>query len=154
MKIMRRNCAVLLALSVLSLCAGCATGPQFSPSAHVGPPPGKALIYLYRMPQLACSACTENIKVNGNYVGNLKNGSYFTYIATPGRLDFTGKLGPGFNTLMTALSVEDKLMSLNVEAGKTYFIRFAYYQNIFCLKMDLIREEAGKAELSNCRLSE
>jgi hypothetical protein len=75
---------------VLALCAllvfnGCASGPPFE---RAGVSPNTAVIYVYRKPSLVGANTEYRLFANNQYVTNIVNGGYYSYVANPGPVNF------------------------------------------------------------------
>src|SRR5579884_971808 len=98
----------------ISGCYSKATGPYFEPLPSIDG--GKALIYFYQ-PHIrmgAHSPSSQIVYADGKALGLLDDGGYFAYAAEPGRYSFSFK------------KTNDEALVLNLEAGKTYFIRWHF----------------------------
>jgi len=98
--------AGLLAAAVLA--AACAaSGPPFEP---VDPPPGKALVYIYR-PELGYGPLVRfNVVVKDQPIVYVIRGGYFPYVAAPGETEFWA--GTEGQVAVTE----------NLRAGHTYYL--------------------------------
>jgi hypothetical protein len=99
---------VALVLVAAALAAGCAaTGPDFEP---VDPPPGKALVYIYR-PELGYGPLVRfNVAVGDRSIVYVIRGGYFPYVADPGETEFR------------AGTEGDVAVTENLRAGHTYYL--------------------------------
>jgi hypothetical protein len=77
-------------------------------------PEGKALVYIYRPGSIVGAAVSYTINANDAKVcgARLKNKSYMVYFADPGRYTFWAQVS---NTR--------RAVDLDVEAGKTYYVK-------------------------------
>jgi len=160
MKIKLQNSILFLALSAALLCAGCATGPSNTQTQapRITVPAGKALVYLYRKPDMLLCMDTASIKANGQLIGYSKNGNYISHIASPGKIVLLANKGPGFTNFGLISVIQNKSqIELNAEAGKTYYVRVflepAGLAGGFTPKMEWVRNETGAAEISKCKMS-
>jgi hypothetical protein len=171
---MKKKCfnnSLLVAITIAIVCSGCATGQKFAQVPPVVVPPDKALIYIYRptgffgLTGIGDIATGYNFKGNGfsrEHLGYLENGGFFTSIMPPGELTLTGTVK--FDTLAAEKSAirwgvnvmaEHKLITLNIEAGKTYYLKF-WYSALNALnepKMKLVDSETGLREINKCKLT-
>ncbi len=73
--------------------------------------PDKGLVYFYRESSFKGAGIQYDIRDNGSVIGALQSGTYFYENATPGPHTYSAK---------TEATSE---VSLNVEAGKTYYVK-------------------------------
>jgi len=151
-----KKCLVLVAISTVLLCTGCATGPSYTQAQQITVPAGKALIYVYRKPEAVLLWDTASIKANGQLLGYSKNGSYISHIVSPGKIVLLANKGPGFTNFGLISVIQNKSqIELNTEAGKTYYIRVvlepAGLAGGFTPKMEWVRDEMGASEITHCK---
>jgi len=152
----------LHAFTGLLLCGffmGCATTTHFTPATNI--PPDKALVYLYRRAsQFQGWAVYDQIYVNQKPITVIYNNCYYPYLATPGEVQFTGlQKYLGEYSLMNFTSSKYTIGQINVQAGKTYYLRYvqAYWkkesnntpQPLFLQ----VNNETGGREITNCVLA-
>lgn len=76
---------------------------------------GKSRIYVYRINQLKGSGAATPLLDNGQLVGSINVGGYISYLTEPGS-----------HELLTKTLGIDKLFTVNIDAGKTYYFRIDY----------------------------
>lgn len=108
---------------------------KFTPVTEI--PEGKALVYIYR---ISLAGAMWHYKVNANdekvSEAHLKKGTYLIYFAKPGRYTFWGEV-----------SNARKAVDIDVEAGKTYYIKGSAYEFIIPTTKD------AEKEIKKCKLS-
>lgn len=131
---------------------GCASvqGPAFVKIENI--PEKKALIYIYKTYTKIGSAAKFRIKANDEIITTIPNRGYYPYMASPGKITFSSWLVPGPGTYIAAL-LEPwyEHMSINVEAGKTYYLKFemrAYGKPT----LTRVQEALGKKEIIETQL--
>lgn len=113
---------------LLSNFSGCATGADFQ--AVASPPPGKALVYLFRERRVVGSAGMFNVYANKTMIVKMKSGGYFPYITDPGDLILSHEIA--FGPLMILPAAIDRasdakgheLLRLSIEANHTYYVEW------------------------------
>jgi hypothetical protein len=111
----------LSGIAVLSvLLSACATAPRkpFSPSAA---PPNSAALYFYRPSEMTARLIRPTISANGATLGDLRNDSYGVVFLAPGQIQLLSAW-PGLPG-----SRRQDSATLNVEAGKSYYLRVRYH---------------------------
>jgi hypothetical protein len=103
-----RVCVMALACLMMAGCAGMQRSKD-----HPAPTvqPDKGLVYFYRESSFKGAGIQYDIRDNGEVIGALQSGTYFYEYATPGQHTYSAK---------TEASSE---VVLNVEAGKTYYVK-------------------------------
>ena len=102
-------------------------------------------LIVYRLKAFGGSASNFFVNVNGNKKCNkLKNGSYITIELEPGSASVTTKFAGA-----ALVKKEMGPVDIEVEAGKTYYIRCEFDQKGLSprVKMDLVEEENAQPEL-------
>ncbi|WP_350284370.1 DUF2846 domain-containing protein [uncultured Croceitalea sp.] len=91
-------------------------------------------VHIYRPKKLVGFAWVFNLKVNGERYDRIKNGDHLVLQFKPGR---------------TTFGIKKKKLSLNLEAGKTYYIRTFIAAGVYIGSLDLIEvtESFAKTEL-------
>ena len=119
---------VIICLSVYS--------QKFEPVNEI--PDGKALVYIYRPGSMVGAAVHYSVNANDEKVSeaHLKNKSYLVYFADPGRYTFWAQVT---NTR--------REVDLDVEAGKTYYVRGD------CCEFIIPSLEKAEKEIVKCKLS-
>lgn len=109
---------------------------KFEPVEKI--PEGKALVYIYR-PKVKLGAVYHyTVNANDEKVSeaHLKYNTYLVYFANPGRYTFWGEV-----------SAARKSVDLDIEAGKTYYIRGD------SRKFIIPTMEKAMKEIKKCKLS-
>jgi Protein of unknown function (DUF2846) len=111
---MGRHSVWVLAAAVLFLAAACASvdlapPDQDAKAKAMEPPPGKALVYVYRSEALG-SAVKMNVMVNGKLLGQTAAHTYFLVATPPGKVT------------VTSLAEDTSELELQVSAGQKYFV--------------------------------
>lgn len=124
---------VLILLWLTSCCA-----PRFQ-KAEV--PDDMGLVYFYRPKKLFAGSLDYTVNANGFKIDTLVNGRYFTYIAKPGRIQFSAR-----NEITSYLT-------LDVEPGQIYYIKGSTRPGSLIKRPDLqlISPEEGENEIVLCR---
>jgi hypothetical protein len=122
---------LLLFLAVVPLLIiGCATtGTSFTPVTHV--PPGKALVYVYRLPRFVGAAAYSKIYLNGEFLTDIRNGSYATRAISPGTLVFSSTQRTLSVPVIEGLIVnsrksKNEQLRIQAQAGKTYYVQWSF----------------------------
>lgn len=113
-------------------------GPQTLPEQ----PADKALIYVIRPTHLGAAIQTK-LAVDGKWVGVNRANNYFHITLGPGPHYFCSQ------------AENHSLLSLVVEAGKTYYLQQKITMGVMKARNDLevLDEEQGKKGLAKCKLS-
>lgn len=141
------SAALLIAFTI----AGCsATGKNFVP---VGLEANKALIYIYRPDRFLGSGNVWYLSANGAQVTAVRNGGWFAYHSNPGDVTFYSNLRPGVGTVIYgALDSDKKMITIGVEAGKTYFVKFDHrFSGPY---MELVDKSTGESEIQGLKMME
>ncbi len=103
-----------------ALIAGCSSVPR-QPFTAVPPPQNMGAIYFYRPSEMTGRMIRPTITINGAKIGRLGNDSYGVFTIPPGvvtvRSTWPGVPG----------TVRDDTATVNVEAGKNYYVRVRYH---------------------------
>jgi len=119
------------------VCAGTSVFSQkFEPVKEI--PEGKALVYIYRPGSMVGAAVHYTVNANEEKVSDahLKNKSYLVYFADPGRYTFWAQVT---NTR--------REVDLDVEAGKTYYIKGD------CCEFMIPDLKDAEKDIQKCKLS-
>ena len=141
----RFSIALLIACSI----SGCsATGKTFVP---LEPEANTALIYIYRPDRFLGSGNVWYLRANGAPVTAIRNGGWFAYRSNSGDVTFHSNLRPGVGSLLPGMMDADKeMITIRVEAGKTYFVKFdpdGHY-------MELVEKSTGESEIQGLKMLE
>jgi len=109
---------------------------KFEPVKEI--PEGKALVYIYRPGSMVGAAVHYTVNANDDKVSeyHLRNKSYLIFFAEPGRYTFWAQV-----------SNSRREVDLDVEAGKTYYVRGD------CCEFIIPDLEKAKKEIVKCKLS-
>jgi hypothetical protein len=131
---------IFLLLATCALIVSCAGGPSFVNVEEI--PEQKGLIYLYRKSSLFGVAIVPQIWCNGAPIVSLKSGGYYAYFADPGK------------TFITAKTESRTGVTIEVEPGKTYYVRLRIGMGIVAGRphLTLVDEEKGAKEIKGCKL--
>ena len=120
-------------------CAHGPSGPSFVKEEKI--PEQKGLVYLYR---IGPSGVVPVISCNGKTFVSLKSGSYYPYFADPGKNFFS------------AQTESYTQVSVDVEPGKTYYVRLRVGIGFFVERPNLVLvdEAKGANEIKGCKLQQ
>lgn len=106
------------------------------------PPPDKALVYVVR-PTKAGSAVQTKLSVDREWKGVNRGNTYFFFTLDPGRHHFCSQ------------AENRSVLSLTVEAGKTYYIQQKMRMGVWKArnKLEVLDEGEGTKGLRKCQLS-
>ncbi|UII75847.1 DUF2846 domain-containing protein [Flagellimonas sp. HMM57] len=90
-----------------------------------------ARVYVYRPANLVGFAWVFNLKLNGEKYAKIRNGKYFVLSLKPGK---------------TTFGIKKKEVTIDLEAGKTYYLRSFIQQGFYIGKLDLVEVTAPFAE--------
>lgn len=126
----------LIVFSFILLCHSLYS-QKFSPVEDI--PEGKALVYIYRPGSMVGAAVHYTVHANDDIVSenHLRNKSYLVFFADPGRYTFWAQVT---NTR--------REVDLDVEAGKTYYVRGD------CCEFIIPETKEAEKEIVKCKLSE
>ena len=126
----------ILVLFILVFTCNSVLSQKFEPVKEI--PEGKALVYIYRPGSMVGAAVHYTVNANDKKVSeaHLRNKSYLVYFAEPGRYTFWAQVT---NTRREA--------DLDVEAGKTYYVRGD------CCEFIIPSFEKAEKEIVKCKLS-
>lgn len=132
---MKSSIKTLLYFTLILLCSA-VFSQKFKPVEEI--PDGKALVYIYRPGKLLGMAVHYTVNAGEEKVSeaHLKNNSYLIYFAEPGRYTF-----------WASVSGNRKEAELDVEAGKTYYIKGN------CCVFKIPELEKAQKEIKKTRLS-
>ena len=156
---------LVTACIVITFVAGCTfndpTGPKFFPQALSGP--DKALIYFYRSPGESFGYDrTYFLSVNGRKITDLLHGGYFPYETGPGTLALLSDVNKSLRMMMplatavieAAANPDAAKLEMEVEAGKTYYVRMYPETHTFHFTphLTLVTKDVGEKDIANCKL--
>jgi hypothetical protein len=140
---MKRRSVVVVAVAMLALViAGCASGPKFVPVAALDVPADKGLVYIYRTSSPLGFGVIYDVNAGSQKVVKLQNGGYFPYFCPPGQVEFW------------AMTEAKSSVTLNVEAGSTYYLRGTLTMGFFVghPNLEIIPAEQAEKEIAECGL--
>lgn len=159
----RISVAVLLACCALML-SGCPrvaaaqAPPDPKPQAALTTPSaGKALICIYRLSRAVGSAAHDSLFVNGVFLATLLNGEYASMEVPPGTVVVSGtpKMYYGPSVIMSSAAAltdatkeENERIRIEVEAGKTYYLKWTSGMFATGVKVTPVDEATGAKEMS------
>lgn len=111
---MKKNLKLFVSLIVFLLLSACASVDYSQKAIFPEVAPDKALIYFYRTPGFIGSTYRFNVSENKHRVGAMAQDSYFYLFTNAGEHTYS---------VDEQGAKQGELLKLNVEAGKTYYIR-------------------------------
>lgn len=146
-----RHRSVLLILVAATFVAP-AQEPSSKDASATGTSSGKALIYIYRDGNSRHAIYYGQIFINGEYLAALHRSNYAKREVVPGAVSFADNLRQKAiptqllqaELLKLKKTAKEKL-SIDVEAGKTYYIKYSMHNT--GSKMELVDEETGAKEM-------
>lgn len=105
--------------------------------------PEKGIVYVYRTGRAVGAAGQIQVKINGIDAGGTGPGTFFRW-----------ELKPGTYTFMSSTPESSKVVELNVEAGKQYFLRQDARLGFDSGRVTLVEkdEKVGMKEVKGCKL--
>jgi hypothetical protein len=167
-----RNCCGKSAFhqSAIFLLSCCALAILASPSVTIAKAPkdskpvpkavesptDKALIYIYRENGLVGAAAYEAVFINDTFLVSLHKGRYVSKEVPPGKTVFSvlpgfSKVMIGYATVASLVKKPKEMLSIEVEAGKTYYVK--RYISGLTSKYKLMDEKSGAKEMSKLKLA-
>jgi len=115
-------------------------------------PPKKALIYIYRPISSVGIQYYVDVVTNGKVVVTLVPGSYSPYLADPGEIEFSTKLG-GIRSESLAFNVPESV-TLNAKDGQTYYLKTIIGGGVpkGYVIPSIMPSEEGEREIGECKL--
>jgi hypothetical protein len=148
--------AILEKASATEPSAPTGSGAPSQANAQI-PSTDKATIYAYRPGRMLGAANHWQVFSNGDYVGALRNSTYVKAEASPGAWTLSGLTR---STAFIGVSMLDNLQKnavelhkMQVEAGKTYYLRMDFGGSNG-IKFDLVDEAQAKKDMSHCHLAD
>jgi hypothetical protein len=136
--------------------------PAAVPTPPTAPSPGKALIFIYRVGRFVGSAAHDHLYVNGVYLAYLKNGEYAGMEVDPGTVVVTGfpemyyaggVVVSSYAGIKNATKKENERIRLDVEAGKTYYLKWTSGTMATGIKVTPQDPGVGAREMSKLHLA-
>jgi hypothetical protein len=159
----RLSIAPLLACCALMLSVGAqVAAAQGTTDAKPQPPPtkptaGNALICIYRLTRIVGSATHDSLFVNGVFLATLHSGEYACTEVAPGTVVVSGtpKMYYGPSVIMSSAAAltdatkkENERIRIEVEAGKTYYLKWTSGVFATGVKVTPVDEATGAKEMS------
>jgi outer membrane protein W len=129
---MNRSCASLLQGSILALAAACALQCARDARAQTSPPPGKALVILYRSDKQPVAARVPVI-ANADRLGSIGNGEHLNAVVNPGR---------------TFLRVGDRILTtlaIQTSANRTSYVLIEAVPGLTPVRVEMREMTEGSA---------
>jgi hypothetical protein len=135
---------------ILLLLSGCAAmGPKFIPETNISS--DMALIYVYRKSSIVGAANEPYAFINSKHHTELLNGGYAFQYVKPGSVTIGTLQGYwGLDLISRLIEKQKILLTIDVEAGKTYYIQYKPVGGRMVLK----DENIALQEMGNLRLLE
>lgn len=130
---------------------GCASphGSKFALSgdAALTPPPGQALIFLMRTPNLVDSANSWIVGLNGKHLVTVPNGGYHLFTNAPGTLKFTSRFEDNLLNfgLATFLNKDREVLKFDAQPDTTYYLK------LFVGQLTELPPDEGRVGLAKCK---
>ena len=107
------------------------------------PIPDKGVVFLYRRGRMVGAASATQIKVNGQDAGGTGPGTFFRW-----------ELSPGTYTFLASTTESSATVSLEVEAGKVYFLEQTERLGVNGGRVTMNERDAKQAqsEVESCNL--
>ncbi len=145
---MRKILVSTVLLFIFQACSSTPGGPVFAPYGPV--PNDKALFYVYRQEVFKDRRVLFEVLVNGELVADMMNGGYITYLAEPGKIEISTRLKKDLMTSMESFLTAEQAAVIEVEAGRTYYMRINYVDKKHILP---VPAETGLQEISGLHLN-
>jgi hypothetical protein len=104
---------------LVSLLTGCASVSKQATNIYPVAKPDEGLVYFYREKKMMGMVVSYNVREGEKIIGAIANGTYFFVYAEPGKHTYT------------ASTEEESARTLDVEAGKIYYIEAGVEMGIF-----------------------
>lgn len=133
-----------------------------APTPPTAPSAGKALVFIYRVGRFVGSAAHDHLYVNGVYLAYLKNSEYAGMEVDPGTVVVTGSTEmyyaggvamSSYAAIRDTTKKENERIKLDVEAGKTYYLKWTSGTMATGIKVTLQDQSVGAKEMSKLHLS-
>ena len=118
-------CSITIVISL----TGCASTQETTvPFTPIAVEPSKTLIYLYRESRFVGAINKAEIFINGEYAGQLVNGSYCTYVGDGGPIEIKAlEKIPAIlvlRSLLSKLAGKQPIFEFTAEPDQDYFLEF------------------------------
>lgn len=130
-----KNIFTIGLFGLVALLSGCASVSRQAVNVFPDVKPDKGLVYFYRERKFVGGAISYNVKENDQVIGAIANGTYFFVEPTPGEHTYT------------ANTEASSSRTINVEAGKTYYIECSVEMGVFAGRpaLKIASEAEGKS---------
>lgn len=148
---MKKHTILLLTVLTSLILSGCASVPMASKEADDRAKTfslatnDKASLYIFRDSTFG-GALKKTLKIDGQAIGESAPETYFHIFATPGK-----------RTLSTESEFSDNALEVNLEAGKSHYVRNYIKMGLFVggANLEVVADdEAKKAIIESCKLAE
>lgn len=120
-----KNKTLCVFLLMIFLCCGCASLQVHEGHYVDSNDPAKGVIYIAREKSWVGAGGSIYLKVNGEKIGAVNSGTYFVYVANPGRIKFTA----------TGNGCKENLAIVDVKPGKKYYLKVWYRYMENCIEL-------------------
>ena len=132
-----------------------------TPSVLPAPSAGKALVCIYRVGRFTGSASHDDLYINGTFLAKLLNGEYAFMEVPPGtvvvsglpKMYYGGIIQSTGAALNDATKKENERARIEVEAGKTYYLKWTAGAMATGIKVTPQDPSVGAKEMSKLHLS-
>jgi hypothetical protein len=157
----RFACCALMLSSCPQVTAGQATTDSRPQPAPTTPSPGKALICIYRVSRVVGAAAHDSLFVNGVFLATLISGEYATMEVAPGtvvvsgtpKMYYGGLIYSSAAALNDATKKENERIRIDVEEGKTYYLKWTSGAFATGIKVTPVDQATGAKEMSKLHRS-
>ena len=152
------SCALALSVTLPAVAAQDAKTPAVVPA----PAADKAMVCIYRLSRVTGSASHDFLYLNGAFLTSLLNGEYAFMEVSPGTLVVSGlpKMYYGIGVIYTTAAAvndmtkkENLRLQIEVEAGKTYYLKWTAGPMASGIKVTLEDPSTGAKEMSKLHVS-
>ena len=157
----RLACCALMLSTCPQVTAGQATTDSKPQPAPTTPSAGKALICIYRVWKVVGGGTHDTLFVNGVFLATLHSGEYATMEVAPGavvvsgtpKMYYGGALYSSVAALNDATKKENERIRIDVEEGKTYYLKWTAGPLSTGVKVVPMDQATGVNEMSKLHLS-
>jgi hypothetical protein len=160
----RPSATILLACCALALPGTlpvAAVQDAKTPSVVPAPSADKAMVCIYRVTRITGSASHDFLYINGAFLATLLSGEYAFMEVSPGtvvvsglpKMYYGGALYSSAAALNDLTKKENERIRIDVEAGKTYYLKWTAGPMASGIKVTLEEPSTGAKEMSKLHLS-
>lgn len=149
LSILIRICLVLALCSVATGCTSHATGSIFKQVTNA--PPDMSVVYIYRQRRTLGNAARFSFWGNDQRLGLMGSSGYFVHLTNDRRVKYHAVSRGQYGEWTEALNFSDDLLEIDLEPGKTYYLR---WKMGLTLSLEKVPESVGKEEMKNLRMIE